>query len=94
VFNYAKRWKVWRVYVPLFVLLYLPALANADVHAHAAGFACGLILGPWLPPHPRVPYLGRMDSLEDVETPEDSSRGASGRTTAAPARAGEDPGMQ
>ena len=73
VFNYAKRWKVWRVYLPLFVLLYLPALANADVHAHAAGFACGLILGPWLPPHPRVPYLGRMDSLEDVETPEDSS---------------------
>ena len=67
MFNYAKRWKVWRVYIPLFILLFAPALANADVHAHAGGFACGLILGAWLPPHPRVRHLGRMDSLEDAE---------------------------
>lgn len=70
MFNYAKRWKVWRVYIPLFILLFMPALANADVHAHAGGFVCGLILGFCLPPHPRVGYLGRMDSLEDAEAPE------------------------
>ena len=66
-FNYAKRWKVWRVYIPMFVLLFLPALANADVHAHAGGFASGLLMGAWLPPHPRVAYLGKIDSLEEVE---------------------------
>lgn len=70
MFNYAKRWKVWRVYIPLFILLFMPALANADVHAHAGGFVCGLILGFCLPPHPRVGYLGRMDSLEDAEASE------------------------
>jgi rhomboid protease GluP len=70
MFNYAKRWKVWRVYIPLFVLLYLPALGNADVHAHAGGFACGLLLGLLLPPHPRVRYLGAIDSLEEVESPD------------------------
>ncbi len=68
MFNYAKRWKVWRVYIPLFVLLFLPALGNADVHAHAGGFACGLLLGLLLPPHPRVRYLGKIDSLEEVES--------------------------
>jgi rhomboid protease GluP len=68
MFNYAKRWKVWRVYIPLFILLFVPALANADVRAHAGGFACGLLLGPWLPPHPRVRYLGSMDSFEDGES--------------------------
>jgi rhomboid protease GluP len=70
MFNYAKRWKVWRVYIPLFVLLFLPALGNADVHAHAGGFACGLLLGLLLPPHPRVRYLGKIDSLEEVESPD------------------------
>jgi membrane associated rhomboid family serine protease len=64
-FNYAQRWKVWRVYVPLFVLLFLPVLAKADFHAHAGGFASGLILGPWLPPHPRVRRLGAVDPLSD-----------------------------
>lgn len=67
MFNYAKRWKVWRVYIPLFVLLFAPALGNADVHAHAGGFACGLILGVWMPPHPRVKYLGMQDSIEEAE---------------------------
>jgi membrane associated rhomboid family serine protease len=57
MFNYAKRWKVWRVYIPLFILLFVPAIANADVHAHAGGFACGLVLGIWLPPHPRIARL-------------------------------------
>ena len=66
-FNYAQRWKVWRVYVPLFVLLFLPAIANADVHAHAGGFATGLLLGALLPPHPRVPRLAEVDPLRDDE---------------------------
>jgi rhomboid protease GluP len=69
MFNYAQRWKVWRVYVPLFILLLLPILVNADVHAHAGGFACGLVLGLWLPPHARIRNLAAVDSLrdEDVE---------------------------
>lgn len=66
-FNYAQRWKVWRVYVPLFILLFLPAIANADVHAHAGGFATGLFLGVWLPPHPRIPQLAEVDPLRDDE---------------------------
>ena len=69
MFNYAQRWKVWRVYVPLFVLLFLPAIANADVHAHAGGFATGLILGLWLPPHARIFKLAEVDSLRDDEAP-------------------------
>jgi len=69
MFQYAQRWKVWRVYVPLFVLLYLPALAKADVHAHAGGFACGLLLGSWLPPHRRISDLAADDPLRD-DTPE------------------------
>ena len=69
MFNYAQRWKVWRVYVPMFVLLLLPVLVNADVHAHAGGFACGLVLGLWLPPHARIRKLATVDSQrdEDVE---------------------------
>jgi len=67
MFNYAKRWKVWRVYVPLFVLLFVPAMANADVHAHSGGFACGLLLGLFLPPHARIAYLGGIDALSDEE---------------------------
>lgn len=65
IFQYAQRWKVWRVYVPLFVLLFLPALANADAHAHLGGFALGLLLGSIIPPHPRVPRLAAVDPLAD-----------------------------
>lgn len=65
IFQYAQRWKVWRVYVPLFVLLFLPALANADAHAHLGGFALGLLLGLIVPPHPRVPRLAAVDPLAD-----------------------------
>ena len=71
-FNTAQRWKVWRVYVPLSALLLLPVIANADVHAHAGGFACGLLLGLWLPPHPRVRELAAVDSLAD-EDPEEAA---------------------
>ncbi len=66
-FNYAQRWKVWRVYIPLFILFFLPVLANADVHAHAGGFACGLVLGLWLPPHARISNLAAVDPLRDDE---------------------------
>lgn len=64
-FNYAQRWKVWRVYVPLFALLFLPVIANADVHAHAGGFAFGLLLGLWFPPHHRIRELALVDPLAD-----------------------------
>ena len=64
-FNYAHQWKVWRVYIPLFALLLLPVLVNADVHAHAGGFACGLVLGLLVPPHRRVRELAAVDSLRD-----------------------------
>jgi rhomboid protease GluP len=67
IFQYAQRWKVWRVYVPLFVLLFLPALANADAHAHLGGFALGVLLGGFIPPHPRVPRLAAVDPLADDE---------------------------
>jgi len=70
LFNYAQRWKVWRVYIPLFILLFLPALANADVHAHAGGFACGLLLGLWLPPHARIAELAAEDSLREDDADE------------------------
>jgi rhomboid protease GluP len=67
IFRYAQRWKVWRVYVPLFVLLFLPALANADVHAHLGGFAMGLLLGLVVPPHRRVPMLAAVPGPDDEE---------------------------
>jgi membrane associated rhomboid family serine protease len=68
-FNYAQQWKVWRVYVPMFILLFLPALLNADIHAHAGGFLCGLLLGIWLPPHARIPRLAAVDPLADEDEP-------------------------
>lgn len=65
MFNYAQRWKVWRVYVPLFVLFFLPTLGNADVHAHVGGFVFGLVLGAFLPPHARISRLAAVDTLGD-----------------------------
>jgi len=67
LFNYAQQWKVWRVYVPMFLLLFLPTLVNADVHAHVGGFLCGLFLGFWIPPHPRVLALASFDPLRDED---------------------------
>ncbi|TMQ47843.1 MAG: rhomboid family intramembrane serine protease [Candidatus Eisenbacteria bacterium] len=65
IFNYAQQWKVWRVYVPLFILILLPVLVNADVHAHVGGFGCGLVVGLLLPPHQRIRNLASVDSLRD-----------------------------
>jgi membrane associated rhomboid family serine protease len=70
MFNYAQQWKVWRVYVPLFILLFLPAIANADVRAHAGGFAFGIALGLWLPPHARIVALAAVDPLRDDDSEE------------------------
>jgi rhomboid protease GluP len=64
-FNYRQRWKVGRVYLPLFVLLYLPVLGRADVHGHAGGFACGLLLGLFIPPHPRIARLAAFDPMRE-----------------------------
>lgn len=74
LFNYAQRWKVWRVYVPLFLLLFVPSIVRADLWGHAGGFASGLLLGLWLPPHPRVRYLGAIDPLaeEEPDPPEEA----------------------
>lgn len=69
LFNYAQQWKVWRVYVPMFLLLFLPTLVNADVHAHVGGYVCGLLLGFWVPPHARVRTLGADDPFRDEEAP-------------------------
>jgi membrane associated rhomboid family serine protease len=54
VFPYRQRWKTRRVYLPLFVALFLPSLLGADYFAHAGGFLCGLVLGAFLPPHRRI----------------------------------------
>jgi rhomboid protease GluP len=70
LFNYAQRWKVWRVYVPLFLLVFLPTLVHADVHAHTGGFLCGFLLGFFVPPHRRVALLAVEDSLRDEEKAE------------------------
>jgi membrane associated rhomboid family serine protease len=70
LFTYAQRWKVWRVYVPLFLLVFLPTLVHADVHAHTGGFLCGFLLGFFVPPHRRVALLAVEDSLRDEETAE------------------------
>ena len=67
LFNYVQQWKVWRVYVPLFILLLLPTLVNADVHAHVGGFACGLVLGLLLPPHARIRKLAAVDPSGEEE---------------------------
>jgi len=69
IFRYAQQWKVWRVYVPLFILLFAPALVNADHDAHLGGFAAGLLIGIFVPPHPRVPRLAALDPLADDDEP-------------------------
>lgn len=66
-FNYAQRWKVGRVYVPLFLLVFLPTLVNANVHAHVGGFLSGLVLGFVVPPHRRVAALAAYDTMREEE---------------------------
>jgi rhomboid protease GluP len=73
LFSYAQQWKVWRVYVPMFLLLFLPTLFNADVHAHVGGFVCGLILGFVVPPHARLAALRAVDPFQEEEAAPDPS---------------------
>jgi membrane associated rhomboid family serine protease len=62
-FNHRQRWKAMRVYVPLFVLLYLPSLLHADYFAHVGGLVTGLILGLVVPPHARVRELAEANEF-------------------------------
>ncbi len=57
LFSYRQRWKAWRVYVPLFVAMFMPSLLHADYYAHTGGLVTGLLLGLVLAPHPRVVEL-------------------------------------
>lgn len=54
LFTYRQRWKTWRVYVPLFLVLALPSLLEADYWGHSGGLLGGLLLGLFVPPHRRV----------------------------------------
>lgn len=48
-----QRWRVRRVYLPLVVLVTLPALFQADWLAHTGGFVSGILLGVLFPLAPR-----------------------------------------
>jgi rhomboid protease GluP len=65
MFTYRQRWKARRVYLPLFIVLFLPSLLQADYFGHTGGLAAGLLLGALIPPHRRVRDL----SAEDVPPP-------------------------
>ena len=56
-FTFRQRWKARRIYVPLFVALFLPSLLHADYFAHSGGFLTGLVLGAFIPPHRRIREL-------------------------------------
>ena len=62
LFSYRQRWKSWRVYLPLFLVLALPSLLRADYWGHAGGLVSGLLLGPFVPPHPRLSLLGSEEA--------------------------------
>lgn len=68
MFTYRQRWKARRVYLPLFIVLFLPSLLQADYFGHTGGLAAGLILGVLIPPHPRLRDLSERDSLIEAET--------------------------
>jgi membrane associated rhomboid family serine protease len=53
-FSPRQKWKARRVYSALFVLFLLPSIFGADYWGHLGGFAAGLLIGPFLPMHPRL----------------------------------------
>ena len=59
-FSYRQRWKARRVYAPLFVVLILPSVLNADYLGHLGGLVAGLLTGLFIPPHPRL-HLGEKE---------------------------------
>jgi membrane associated rhomboid family serine protease len=68
LFTYRQRWKTWRVYVPLFLVLALPSLLEADYWGHSGGLLGGLVLGLFVPPHRRVKDLAApMDPITGPE---------------------------
>jgi rhomboid protease GluP len=62
-FSYRQRWKAMRVYVPLFVILYIPSLLRADYLAHVGGLISGLVFGLLIPPHARVRALVESERM-------------------------------
>ena len=70
MFTYRQRWKARRVYLPLFVVLFLPSLLNADYFGHLGGLLGGLILGTMIPPHQRVRDLAAEDTMEEAPATE------------------------
>jgi len=68
LFTYRQRWKTWRVYVPLFLVLALPSLLQADYWGHSGGLLGGLLLGLFVPPHRRVRELAALP--DDFRAPE------------------------
>jgi len=59
LFSHRQQWKTRRVYLPLWVLFFLPSLLHADYWAHVGGLVTGLLVGAFVPPHPRV--LGLLE---------------------------------
>jgi rhomboid protease GluP len=57
LFSYRQRWKSRRVYVPLFIVLFLPSLLQADYFGHVGGLVAGLLLGFLVPLHARIRTL-------------------------------------
>lgn len=72
-FSARQRWRTRRIYAPLVILLVLPALPQADYHAHGGGFLAGLLLGLWLPLAPSA------ESLLETPGPPGGSAEAGGR---------------
>jgi membrane associated rhomboid family serine protease len=58
------RWRARRIYLPGLLLATLSSILNADWRAHVGGFVAGIILGLFLPVHPR----GKELLLEERET--------------------------
>lgn len=69
-FSLRQRWKSRRIYLPLFVALYLPSLLNADYFGHVGGLVAGLLLGFFLPPHRRLrEYMERERRAAEADLP-------------------------
>lgn len=69
MFTYRQRWKTRRVYLPLFVALFIPSLLNADYFGHVGGLLSGILMGYFIPPHQRVVELASEDAMAE---PDDS----------------------
>jgi rhomboid protease GluP len=66
MFSYRQRWKARRVYLPLFLVLFLPSLLQADYLGHTGGLLAGLILGAVIPPHRRVRDLSERGAAAEA----------------------------